>query len=150
MSLTRANAEAILVKRVGPLLTAADMAVTVVGTNDDLNDPIGRAIRDLGYTVTSVVSIVDADVAQVTESEYDQFLDLATLRTLESILGNYDDVDIRVGPRDEKLSQTVELIEDKIKRLRDALERDYGWGMAVPVARVVTTDFASHGDDTDY
>lgn len=151
MALTRANTESILVKRCGPLLTVADMdGSTIDGTNADLNDPIGRAVRDLDYTVTSVVSIADADVAQVTESEYDQFLDMATLHTLENILGNYDDVDIKAGPRDEKLSQTVKQIERKIGRLKDKIEDLYGWGLSAPVARVITVDTASHGDETDY
>src|SRR5690242_14586451 len=102
MSLTRANIETILVKRCGPLMTAAGMATTVLGSNADLNDPIGYAVRKAGGSVTSFVAVADADIAGVDELGYDQLLDLAELRTLETILGNLDDVDLRVGPRDEK------------------------------------------------
>lgn len=146
MALTRANVEFLMEARLAPLLTAAGMdGTTVDGTNVDLNDPIGRAVRDIGYTVTSLVLVATADVAQVAVAEYDEFLDACTLHTLENILGNLDDVDIRVGPRDEKLNQLAEKVERKIKRLEDAMALAYGYGMATPVAGYITKDFAEHG-----
>jgi len=54
MALTRANAEVILIRRVGALLTAADLdGTTVDGTNVDLNDPFASALRQLGHTAVS-------------------------------------------------------------------------------------------------
>ena len=147
MSITRANTEFLLVARAGPLLTAAGMdGSTVDGTNASLNDPIGRAVRDLGYTVASIVLVSNTDVAQITEAQYDEFLDVATLHTLEAILGNLDDVDITVAPRTEKLSQLAAQIERKIKRLRRYLEQDYDYGLVAPVAGYFTQEFAEHGD----
>lgn len=150
MALTRTDVETILLKRLAPLMVLAGMDGETVPGNADLNDPEGRAIRDLGYTVAAITLVTNTDIAQVPESEYDQFLDLAEYHTLNNILGNYDDVDLKVGPRDEKFSQTVTQIENRIKRLEGKLERNYGYGLAVPTAVVVTADFASHGDDTDY
>lgn len=145
MTLTRANTEFLLEARAGPLLTAADMdGSTVDGTNVDFNDPIGRAVRDLGHTVTSRILVADADIAAVTVAEEEEFLDAAELHTLEAILGNLDDVDIRVGPRDEKLSQLAEQVERKIKRLRKKMDLLYGYGLAVPVAGYITRDLAEH------
>ncbi len=145
MAMTRANAEFLLVARVGPMLTAADMdGTTVDGTNADLNSPIGRSIRSLGYTVTSLISISDADVAQVTEAQYDEFLDVAELATLETILGHLDDVDIQVGPRSEKLSQLAEQVERKVKRLKARCEDLYEYGLHTPTGGVMTTKFAEH------
>lgn len=144
MTLSRANTEFLIVARTGPLLEAAGLAVTVAGSNADLNDPIGRAVRACGYTVTSLVLVADADVAQVTVSQYDEFLDVATLHTLEAILGSLDDVDITVGPRKEALSQLAAQAERKIKRLRDAMALAYGYGLAIPVAGVITQDIAEH------
>lgn len=145
MALTRANVEFLMEARLSPLLAAAGMAVTVAGANADLNDPIGRAVRDLGYTVASLVLVADADVAQVAVGEYDEFLDAAELHTLENILGNLDDVDIKVGPRDEKLNQLAEKVERKIKRLLKAMALAYGYGLAIPRAGYITKDFAEHG-----
>lgn len=148
MAITRANAEEILVGRVGPLLTAADMDGTysyaVNGSNDDLSDPIGRSIRNLGYTVTDITSISDADVAQVTTAQYDEFLDVAELETLESILGNLDDVDMRVGPRSEKFSQLAAQVERKIKRLSSKVDDLYGYGLSAAGFGYMTVKFAEH------
>lgn len=147
MALTRANTEFLLAARCGPLMTAAGMdGTTVDGTNVDLNGPIGRAVRDLGYTVTSPVLISDADVAQITVAQYDEFLDTATYHALEAVLGNLDDVDIKVGPRSEALSQLAEQVERKLKRLKEAMEDAYSYGMAVPVAGYITKEFAEHDD----
>ena len=145
MSLTRADTEYLLEAGVGPLMEAAGMVVTVAGTNADLNGPIGRAIRDLGYSVASAVLVADADVASVTDAQTDQFLDIAMLHTLEAILGNFDKADINTGPRSEKLNQLAAQAERKIKRLRTSLERDYGYGVGTVTAGYMQQDFAEHG-----
>ena len=145
MALTRANAEFLTVARLAPLMEAAGLAVTVLGANADLNGPIARAVRDLGHTVTSAVLVADADVAQITTAQTSEFLDACELHTLETILGNLDDVDIKVGPRSEKLSQLALQVERKIKRLLAAMGTAYGYGMATPDAGYITLDFAEHG-----
>ena len=144
MSLTRANTELMIVARTGPLLTAAGMAITVVGSNASLNDPIGHAVRQLGHAVASAVLVTDADVAGVTDAETDEFLGLATLYTLEAILGNLDDVDITVGPRSERLNQLAQQVERKADRLRAALEDEFGYGLAVPTAGYIQLNIAEH------
>ena len=144
MTLTRANTEYLLEARTGPLLTAAGMSTDVDGTNVDLNDPIARAVRDLGHTVASAVLVADADVAAVTDAETDEFLDTATLHTLEAVLGNFDDVDIKVGPMSESLSQLAEQVERKIERLLAQLERLYGYSMATVSGAYIQKDIAEH------
>lgn len=144
MSLTRANAEFLLESRTGPLLTTAGMSTDVDGTNVDLNDPIGHAVRDLGHAVASAVLVADADVANVTDAQTDQFLDLATLHTLEAILGNLDDVDIRVGPLSEKLSDLAKQVERKIARMRKQLDMLYGYGLSTIGTGYVQKDIAEH------
>lgn len=145
MSLTRASTEFLVVPRVGPAMTAAGMdGVTVDGTNVDLNGPIGKAVRYLGHTVASAVLVADADVAQVTDDQLDQFLDLTTLYTLEAVLGNLDDVELRVGPRTEKFNQLAEQLERKIKRMTKQLEKEYGFGLSVLVPGYITLNIAEH------
>ena len=145
MSLTRANTEFLVIPRVGPLMAAAGMdSTTVDGTNADLNGPIGRAVRDLGYSVASAVLVADADVAQVTDANTDQYLDLATLHTLEAVLGNLDDVTIRVGPLSETLSDLAKQAERKVERLSVSLERKYGYGLSSVTTGYLQKDFAEH------
>lgn len=145
MALSRANIEFLMVARLAPLLEAAGLAVTVAGSNADLNGPIGRAVRDLGHTVTSAILVADADVAQITTTQTGEFLDACELHALEAILGNLDDVDISVGPRSEKLSQLAMQVERKINRLLAAMGTAYGYGMATPEVGYIMHDFAEHG-----
>lgn len=146
MTVTRANVEAILVKRTGALMTKAGLAVTVVGSNADLNDPIGWALRRIGLTVITASLVTDADLASVTDAQLDEFLDLAEYRTLESVLGNLAAVDTKLGPRDEKLSQLASQIEKKLTRLAKGLEAEYGYGIGTLSVGVLTYDFAEHGE----
>jgi len=144
MTMTRANVEFLLVARASPLLEIAGMAITVAGSNANLNDPIAHAVRQLGHTVTNAVLVADADVAAVTVAETDEFLGYATLYTLEAILGNLDDVDLRVGPRSESFSQLAGQVERRIARLRTSLEREYGYGLATVSAGYIQRDIAEH------
>ena len=147
MSLTRADVEFLIIAGVGPLLTAAGMdGEEDTGSNLDLNAPIGKAVRDLGYTVASAVLVADADVALVTDAETDQFLDYATLHTLEAILGNLDDVTIKVGPLSEALSDLAKQVERKVTRLLASLDRMYGYGGATVSAGYLRRDIAEHDD----
>lgn len=148
MSLTRANVETILVKRCGSLLTAAGLdGSTIDGTNEDANDPIGYALRQLSYTVDDITAVDDADVSSVSTSNYDKLLDLAELRMLENIQGNLDEVDITLGPRKEALGQLPARLEKRIERLEDKLKKRYGIGAATLTAGTIMLDFAEHNED---
>jgi hypothetical protein len=142
MTITRANVEAILVARCGKLLAAADLdGTTIAGTNASLNDPIGWAARQLGYPVANLTAVSDSDLANVTDDEVDQLLDLAELRTLQNIEGNLDDVDISANGRDESLGQLVKQVQTRLDRVKAAIEKTYGTGLGTLSAGVVTLDF---------
>lgn len=117
MSLTRVTVEKILVKRCGQFMTAAALATTIAGSNDDCSDPMAWAMRQLGYSPTAVDSVTDGDLVQVASSRTDAFLDLAELRLLETIRGNLTSVNARVGPLAEDksalLNQITALVEKK-------------------------------------
>lgn len=149
MTTTRANIEAVLVRRCGKLLTAAGLdGTTIAGTNGDLNDPIGWAIRQCGGTVATLTSVVDGDVSSVNDADADKLLDLAELRTIETIEGNLDGVDITVGPRSESLNQLSVRVRAKLDSKRAQLQRDYGFGVGTLTAGVVSLDFAQTGPTT--
>ena len=148
MTLTRANVEVILVKRTENFLAAADMdSTTVNGTNADLNDPIGYAIRICEGTVSDITDVADADVQTVDEDDVDKLLDVAELRVLETFLSQYDKFGLKVGPRSEYQSQLAERLESKVKRMQKRLDTMYGVGAATIEAGVVGLDFAEHNED---
>lgn len=141
---SRANVEVVLVKRVGPLMSKAGLAVTFAGSNADLADPIAWALRQAGYSVADITDPTTAEVATVGSADLDEALDYAEYRLLETILGNLDDVDTTVGPRTEKLNQLSEKVEKRLKRLGEKLEDEYGFGATTPQIGVVTYEVAEH------
>jgi hypothetical protein len=142
--ITRAGIETVVVNRLSPLMLKAAMAVTYAGANADLNDPIGWALRQAGYSVTDPATVADADVATVTADKLDEVLDLAEYRALETVLGRLDDVDTTLGPRSERLSQLADQVEKKLERLQKRLEKDYGYGVGPLEVGVTTYEFAEH------
>ena len=145
MTVTRANIESILVQRTGALMTFAGYAVTVAGSNANLNDPIGYALRQVGYSVASIALVVDADLATIDSDDIDQILDIAELRTLENISGNLDDVDITTGPVKENLSQIAANLEKRMARLQEKINYSYGTGVTATTSSIIH-DFAEHND----
>lgn len=141
MALTRAQAEVILVDRLGPMMSKAGMAVTFAGSNADLVDPLGWAIRRMGYTVATFGAVTDADLASVATADIDQLLDLAEYRTLLNISGNIALVDTKVGSREEKLSQLVPQIRELIRIRWTQLEEEYGVGTPSLEGGVIGLDF---------
>ncbi len=143
----RAKYETILVARTGKLMVAADLdGTTVNGTNTDLNDPLGAAIRDAGGAVSDISSVVDADIASITAS-VDQFIDTAELRVLESIEGNLDDVDTTAGTQSRRFSQLAAQVAKRIDRKEKQLEKKYGVGLQELEAGVILLDIADHNDE---
>ena len=147
MALTRTNIEEILIRRCGALMTAAGMdGTTTSGSNADLNDPIGFAIRKCGGTVASVVAVADADLAGISTDNLDQLLDVAELRTLESIAGNLDDVNITEGPHSEQLADLSARVQKRIETKQARIEKEYGIGVGAFTAGVLRLDFMQKGD----
>lgn len=142
MTLTRANAESILIKRSGKKMTFAGLdGTTVGGTNADLNDPIGNALLGMGITPASIVAITDADLSGVASDNYEEFLDRAQYRLLKNIAGNLDLVDIQVGPRRESLSQIHEQVQKEIETLELSLAKQYGVGLGTLSTGTIELDF---------
>jgi len=146
MTITRANAEALLIKRCGDLLTVASLdGTTVAGANADLNDPIGFALRQVGLTVTTPTAVADADLAGLPDADLDEFLDLAELRTLETVHSHLLDlVDTAAGQRHDEYSQLANGLALKIDRLGLRLRQVYGWTAATVESGHFTAGFAEH------
>ncbi|KPK91511.1 MAG: hypothetical protein AMJ88_13465 [Anaerolineae bacterium SM23_ 63] len=148
MTITRTNVETIIVARVGALmrLEGIDLdGTTVDGTNEDLNDPIGVALRSMGESVADISSVSDADLEVVAEADFNELLDRTELRTLETIESNFKLVDISTGPRSEKFSQMISFVQARKKQLIDRIEKEYG--IASFEAGYIAMDFAEHDDE---
>jgi hypothetical protein len=149
MALTRANVEAILIRRLGGIFEAVGLdGATVDGSNEDLNDPIGWALRQLGKPTADPTAVSDADVAAVGADDYDALFDLAEWRALETAHGAAVDlVDLTTGPRTERLSDIATAIERKAARLREALAaRGLGPAVETVTAGVWSLDFAEKSE----
>jgi hypothetical protein len=155
MAITRANVESILIRRLGALLTEAGLdGTTVDGSNVDLNDPIGWAVRQADGSVDDPATVDDEDVQTVATADLDKLLDLAEYRALESISGNLNLVDIESGPFRQSFNQLRVGLEQRIARKRKQLERDYDFGDSGFAASVIELDridgYAGEADDTEY
>ncbi len=143
MTITRAQVERILISRCGLLLIAAGLdGVINNGTNGDLNDPIGSALRASGLSVADISFVADSDLSSVTDDLVDQVLDIAEHRALLNIEGNLDQVDITIGPRSESRNQLAAQVRVKIDRLEARISRLYGVGLGTLNAGVIGLDFA--------
>ena len=147
MALTRANVEAILVQRCGAYMEAAGYVVTIVGSNANLNDPIGYAIRMCDGTVGDYVLVTDADLLTIDADDYDKLLDIAEIRVLDSISTNLDDVDIVVGPRSEKLNQLAQNLQAILDRKAKRVEKVHGLDAPLVGTGAIVLDFAEHNED---
>lgn len=148
MTLTRAQVELILISRCGPVMKAAGMDVNAnPSPNADLNDPIGYALRRLGYSVADVSAVANTDVDDVSTDDYDALFDLAELRTLQNVIGNYALVDSRVGQLSESYSQLRDGLEKRIEKLKDQIESDYGIGGSSLQGGTIELDFVDHNED---
>ena len=144
MAVSRANVEYVVSGRVGPLMTKAGMdGTTVDGSNADLADPIAWALQTAGYSVADITNPTTAEVASAL-TDILEVTALAELRTLENLLGNLDDVDTSVGPRDEKLSQLAEQVQKRLDWLAKWIEQLYGHGVAPLTTGTLTYEFAEH------
>jgi len=120
---------------------------TVTGSNADLNDAIGAAIRRLGGTVTTPTSVTDTDVQTVATADFDALLDIAELRVLYSIRGNLIYVDTTAGPFTDRYSDIGDYLKDQIDALEEKIEDEHGIGGPVPQVGVIQREIASHDED---
>ena len=144
MAVSRANVEYILIQRVGPLMAKAGQdGTTVDGTNANLADPIAWALQTAGYSVADITNPTTAEVALAVDDILEVSA-LAELRTLENILGNLDDVDTSVGPRDEKLSQLAEQVQRRLDWFSGRVEQLWGHGATELTTGTLTYEFVEH------
>jgi hypothetical protein len=151
MALTRANVEVLLIQRVGSLFTELGLdGTTANGSNPDLNDPIGTAIRKVGGSVSDLTAVADADLSGVATAKYDELIDRAELRALETALNAATRlVALAVGPRREQLGDIAMRLRLSVDDKRRQMRMEYGSGVSSLTAGVITLDLMQQNDDAD-
>lgn len=128
MAITRAQAEKILVSRVGGFLSRCALSVLSTGANPDLADPIASALRALGKTLSDQANPADGDLSQVADDGIDLFLGVATLYAWRACYGAWAKNDQRISLGEQKFKQ----VADEIMAAHDVLRQDlldrYGFG----------------------
>ena len=102
-------------------------------SNQEMYDAMGWATRTLGNDTVSVLTVTDTDLSVITAGEYDAMLGLTELRTLETILQNYLQVDRSVMDTNESFDQLRKMLEKRIPELRKNLQAQYGHILAYPL-----------------
>ena len=148
MAITRAQAEQLLVSRCGPMMAAADMAITYAGANADLNDPIQWSVTELDGTVSDVTAVADADLATVDSDDQRYIADVAELRLLDNILTNLMLVTISTGPRSQSLDQLAARLQVRRDKLEEQLDSVIGLNAAGISTGWIVNDFAENVDTT--
>lgn len=147
MSLTRTQVEQMLIRRVGKLFADLELdGVTDSGTNDDLNDAIGYAVRQCGGTVADPTAVVDADLSAITET--DKLLDFAELRALKTALTVARRlVTFQTGPRAEDLSDLAKGLAADVAMKQAEISESYGLGVGALEAGVVSLVFMETNEE---
>jgi len=149
MALTIVQVETVLIRRVGALFTAVGLdGTTIDGNNPDLVDPVGASIRNLGGSVTTITNVVDADLAGIVETDYDELLDVAELRALQSAHSAATTlINTAIGPRKEELSSIANSLAKLIEQKQKQTEELYGYGLRPLESGLLELDFAEHDQD---
>jgi len=140
MGLLRQALETIIIKRCGKKMLLVEMSITADGSNSDLNDPIATALLEMGFEIDDPSNVTDDDIYQVGSDQYNELFDRAERRTLESIAGNLDMVNLQVGSRREEFNQLSEQIFKAIDLLTRKILRRYGDGGSLS-AGTLSLDF---------
>lgn len=118
--------------RLGSLLSEARSA-TGDNSKPSVESCIGWAVRMLGYTTASLRFPEEAEVQAVATAHVDALLDLAELRTMESVLTNLNQVDLTTGPVSERLGQLPQRLADLIPKKRQIVALQWGKYLAEPL-----------------
>ncbi len=130
---TVADVTTVITDRCGAYLARA-RAITGSATVPGITQAIGWAVRMLGLTTASLTAITDEEVSAVTSDKLDALLDLAELRTLESIQGNLAAVNVTAGPVQEELGQLAERLGEFVTERRKIVGARYSAWLAAPLA----------------
>ncbi len=98
---------------------------------------IGWSVRMLGGTTASLATVTDGEVQDIANGLLDALLDLAELRTLESIQTNLTAVDVTAGPVQQAYSDLAKRLVDIIEQKRKLAQNRWGAYLTQPLTDAV-------------
>lgn len=98
---------------------------------------VGWAVRMLGYPTGSLLTATDSEVGAVDSEKLDALLDLAELRTLESIQTNLTAVSVTAGPLREEYGKLGDQLAEIVRERRGVIGNRYGKWLAEPLTDAV-------------
>lgn len=130
---TVANVTTVIEERCSAYLAKA-RALSGSAAKPDTAQAIGWAVRILGYSTASVTTVTDGEVGEVAAGAVDALLDLAELRTLESIQTNLTAVDVTAGPLQEGYGALAERLGEIITEKRKIVANRYASLLVTPLS----------------
>jgi hypothetical protein len=153
MTITRANAESVLIRRIGAWLTFVGLdGTTITGANLDLNDPITFALLQSSYSVADITAVSNTDLSAVVSTDYSKIIDIAEFRALETVLQTFTESDVKGLSFSTNDDQFGKRVQDRIDKKVAALLALYGFGIvsAAPYAGGLSkADKQAREDNTD-
>jgi hypothetical protein len=136
MALNLAAIETVLVRRLEGMLRAAGMAVTTAGStskNIDLADPVMEGILATGGTVADHITPTDADLLTIPAGLERAAIDVAEIRAMENVLGNFDKVTFQMGKRSVQYNDIPKRIREAIATKTATVIARYGSAVTITV-----------------
>ena len=115
MPVTIAGIKVELQTRIGPFWTLAGLTATA------FDGPIRWAVGRMDLETADTIDVADADLVDLTRTQYETLLYLAEYFALETFLGNYLKVDQSLGSESQSLSQRRGAIMERLAWLRKYL-----------------------------
>lgn len=131
MPITRAQADAKLISRCGPLLTLVGKdGTTVDGSNPDTVDALQVGMASLGLAPASFATVTDDDLAPIADAKVPQLIDVAELQLIQAVGSSFTDVDEKISLGEKKVSQNRAAIDVRFSSLAAFCRLRYGYGLA--------------------
>lgn len=139
MGVLVADLQKVLSGLCGGLLTAAGLDGSA--TSAAWLYPLATSATALGISLANGLTVVDDDLAGVTQNQLPQFVEVAELRALENALENYTLVTMKLSLQEQDLDQIRAGLEKAIVRKAAYVKERYGVGRGSLTAGVVNLGF---------
>lgn len=132
MTITKVAVNSVIDDRCGAFLIEA-RRMTGDASKPSIGQCIGWAVRALGYTTASLTDVTDSDLSAVPDIKADALLDLAELRTLQSIETNLTMVTSTTGPVSDQWNDLSKRLADIIPRKQALIMAQHGIALDKPL-----------------
>lgn len=132
MTITSAAVQSVMDDRVGAFLAEA-RRMTGDPAKPSVPQCIGWAVRQLGFSTATLTGVTDADLLPIPDTKADALLDLAELRTLQSIETNLTAVSSTTGPVSDEWNDLSKRLATIIPRKQATIMAQHGIALDKPL-----------------